>query len=122
MRAKEAVDALIELLRDELWDVRRAVVISLGKIRDPRAVEPLIETLKSGLLIRFEAARSLIQIGGEAVPRLISLLETNDLDIDVKVKAAEALGLIGDERAVEPLVELLNDSDSSVRMFHQRLL
>ncbi len=115
MKAREAIDVLVKLLKDESWDVRRAAAIALGKIKDPKAVEPLIETLKSELLIRFEAARSLIQIGYEAVPELISVLKADNVDIDVKVKAAEALGLIGDERAVESLVKLLNDPNGSVR-------
>ena len=33
----------------------------------------------------------------------------------VRLHAAEALGKIGDERAVEPLIEALNDEDASVR-------
>jgi len=47
------------------------------------------------------------------VPGLISLLNTSDLD--VKIKAAEALGLIGYERAVDNLVGLLDDPEQGVR-------
>ncbi len=111
--AREAVDALINLLRDDSWDVRRVAAISLGKIKDPKAVKPLVEALKSDRLIRFEAARALIQIGEDAVPELIPLLQIDD--IDVRMKAAEIFGLIGDEGAVEPLIQLLNDHDQGIR-------
>ena len=38
-----------------------------------------------------------------------------DKDSDVREEAAEALGEIGDDRAVEPLTKALKDEDSSVR-------
>lgn len=59
----------------------------------------MAETLKSGHTIRFEAARALIQIGGEAVENLVDLL--SHADEDGRIKAAGALGMIGDEKAVE---------------------
>jgi len=41
-----AVKPLIEKLKNGDWKVRIKAVIALGKIRDPQAVEPLIERLK----------------------------------------------------------------------------
>jgi len=113
LKAREAVDGLIALLRDEFWEVRRAAAIALGKVKDPKAIEPLAEALKSELMIRFEAARSLIQLGSDAVESLSHLL--SDDDPDVRIKAAEALGLIGDESASEALATCLNDADAGVR-------
>ena len=113
LKSREAVEQLISLLKDDSWEVRRAAAIALGKIKDAKAVKPLAEALKSELMIRFEAARALIQIGSEAVESLVNLLSHED--DDVRTKAAEALGMIGDERAVESLSKCLNDDDAGVR-------
>jgi hypothetical protein len=113
----------------------------LGKIRDPRAVEPLVAVLKDvdyGVrenaakalgkdavepLIatlkdpdpnaRISAAKALAEIGPEAVEPLIAALE--DPNPDARFLAADALGKIKDPRAVEPLVAVLKDADYGVR-------
>ncbi|WP_269851110.1 HEAT repeat domain-containing protein [Methanosarcina horonobensis] len=40
-----------------------------------------------------------------------------DNDPKVRARAAEALGRIGDKRAIGPLTETLNDEDERVRLF-----
>ena len=42
----QATDSLIVTLKDEDKDVREAAVNALGCLKDPRAIEPLIEALK----------------------------------------------------------------------------
>ena len=42
---KEAVESFIKALMDENTTVRKEAAYALGKIKDERAVEPLIETL-----------------------------------------------------------------------------
>jgi ankyrin repeat protein len=46
MRDPRAVEPLIEALKDEDFDLRRAAAVALGNIKDPRAVEPLINFLE----------------------------------------------------------------------------
>jgi hypothetical protein len=46
------------------------------------------------------------------VPKLISAL--NDSDSNIREKAAEALGVINDQQAVEPLIKALNDGEGPV--------
>jgi len=41
-----AVELLLQALKDENRDIRRIITEILGAIRDSRAVEPLIQTLK----------------------------------------------------------------------------
>ena len=43
-------------------------------------------------------------------------------DFDVRVKAAEALGNIGDKRAVEPLMDTLKDENRDVRKEAEKAL
>ncbi len=64
--------------------------------------------------IRWAAASALARIGAAAVEPLIAALD--DKDSVVRLRAAWALGRIGDERAVGKLVSTLRDGDWSVRM------
>jgi HEAT repeat protein len=74
---RPSVEILIEYLEDEDWVVREAAADLLGKIGDVRAVEPLMERLRT------------------------------DRDTGVKEYAVKGLGLIGDARPVEMLVEVI---------------
>ncbi len=63
--------------------------------------------------VRAGAMRGLVTIGGPAVPACISLL--HDDDWRVRYRVAEALGLIGDDRAHAPFIAALNDRKDHVR-------
>lgn len=79
---------LIESLKTEEWSVRRGAVAALRDKKDRRAAK-------------------------RAVEPLIHALE--DEAYDVRYLAAQALGEIGDNRAVGPLIKLLKDEDELVR-------
>jgi len=85
-------------------------------LKDPRAVEPLIETLKDkNLSVRFAAAAALGELGD---PRAVELLieALKDKDLRVRFEAALALGVSEDPRAVGPLIEAaLKDEEGLVR-------
>jgi HEAT repeat protein len=84
MLGTQALDELLELLRDSEWNVRGFAAESLGRLKDARAVDPLL------LLLRQESTQS------------------------TRIKVIEALGSIGDERALEELDRLLGGSDMAV--------
>lgn len=69
---------------------------------------------------RFEAAEALISAGSSAVEPLISALKFDNWK--VRGNAAWALGKIGDARAVNGLVEALNDDVPEVRATAGRAL
>lgn len=93
------------------------VPIALGKIRDPRAVEPLIRVVKNKKMlakIRQTAVMALGEIGDRrAVEPLIEAL--SDPDQDIRENAAEALGQLKDKRAVAPLLRVLRGGAFEVR-------
>ncbi|HHT9109043.1 MAG TPA: HEAT repeat domain-containing protein, partial [Candidatus Wunengus sp. YC64] len=87
---------------------------ALGKIKDARAVEPLIAALKDEYqYVRKWTAYALGEIkDARAVEPLIAALK--DEYQYVREGAAEALGKIKDARAVEPLIAALKDEHSDV--------
>lgn len=115
-----AVEPLIAALNHRKADVTAAAARALGRIRDMRAVEPLIDILQIEYYgIRYPqwagAAEALGELGDpRAVDPLISRLQVMR-DWRVRMAAAKALGKIGDSRAVEPLVDRLDDGRSQVR-------
>jgi HEAT repeat protein len=115
MKEGHDVQGLIRALHNPEVNIQYEAAEALGMIRDPAAVQPLIEALTgdpySG--VRWKAAEALARIGKPAVEPLIAVLRHPD--DDVRWKAAIALGDIGDERAIEPLIELLSDEDRFVK-------
>jgi HEAT repeat protein len=109
----KAINALIEVISDNDKEVADAAIRSLGKPNLTRAINPLISMLGDEKLGR-AAGISLTFIGPAAVAPLISSLE--DLDKNIRKRAAAALGLLKDDSAVKPLITLLStDSESKVR-------
>ena len=108
-------DSLIGALDDKNWKVRLEAIDSLGKRKDPRAVKPLIKALTSTTYYTQpeHAAKALVNIGAPAVEELCAVLE-NPHSIG-RFYAAWALGEIGDNRAVEPLLNSLHDEWIRVR-------
>ncbi len=114
-----AVPALIEALRDDDVEVRRAATQSLDQLQDPRAVAALIAALKdSDAEVRKTAAWALGELGDRrAVEPLIGALK--DENAEVRQSAAHSLGELSDPRAAGALLEMLKDSSADVR--HQSL-
>jgi len=111
----DEIDRLINQLENKNWRMRYEATQSLGKKKDPRAVEPLITTLKDkSWPVRYEAAEALGKIGDpRAVESLITALK--DAYWPVQWGAAQALGEIKDPRAVEPLITALKARKRPVR-------
>jgi HEAT repeat protein len=93
-------------------DLRDEIIEALVR-HGSATVELLITQLKSeDLEIRRSAVVALGRIGDSvATPALVETLTDESLAID----AANALGQIGDARAVDGLVNLIGDTDASVR-------
>lgn len=90
LQDKSVASRLVDMLKDESSDVREATIEALGKLGDPCATEPLINVLLHDT-----------QQGLFSNPRS---------------KAAVALAVIGDERAISPLGQALRDNKDYVRL------
>ena len=96
---------------DDLWmkkyriGTQAAAIQTLGLLKAEAAVQPLIKELANEEL-QSNALAALIEMRGVAVPLMLDALK-NGTD-EVRIKIADALGAIGDRRAIAPLIEALN--------------
>ena len=120
-------------------DTQHAAAGALGEMGDPRAVEPLVRSLRNPEISFYNEYRDLAskygfrgyrfmsdetrraavlalgKLGEAAVEPLITVL--NDRSINWRGSregAAEALGQIGGPRAIEPLIKVLGDPDTDL--------
>jgi HEAT repeat protein len=115
MKDAHDIRGLVRLLNHSDPDIQYHALEALGVIGDASAVEHLITVLKHDEMsgVRWKAAEALATIGAPSVGPLIGALEHPDGD--VRWKAAIALGEIGDQRAIEPLIRQLSDTDRFVK-------
>jgi HEAT repeat protein len=117
-----AVPYLIAALKDSSTNIhfhhfRGSAAISLGRLKDRRAVQPLITALRDADSdVRFSAAMALGQLeDARAVEPLIAALQ--DPERPVREMAASSLSSLRDPRAAEPLLRALRDPAPDVRRF-----
>lgn len=109
-----SVKPLLKSLEDKDWKIRWYASEILGKIGDERAVAGLIETLGDGNSgVRSKSMVALVEIGEPSVDLLTNALSNENWQI--RSQAAEALGVIGLKKSVEPLIKTLKDVNSWVR-------
>ncbi len=103
---KEVAKKLVPLLRSEEASLRNISIEILEEIGE-EAIDTLVSLLRDkDHDIRKFACDSLGDIASpKATPYLITVL--NDVNINVACAAAEALGKIGNKRAIEPLTKAL---------------
>lgn len=112
----QAVAPLItSLSNDEIGGIRGMAAEALGRLKDKRAMEPLLAALNDPeRLVRWRAAEALGRLGdGQAVDPLIALLKNGDTY--ARQLAARVLSILGDRRALAPLIATLDDEDVYVR-------
>ncbi|MDO4717449.1 MAG: HEAT repeat domain-containing protein [Propionibacteriaceae bacterium] len=112
--AEEVFRPLLTALSDEDPAVRAAAADALGALANPRALEPLISALTDrGPAVRQAVSDALETMSEVAVPPLIGALRAGHDDL--RVRAAEVLGRIGDLRATDPLVEVARTPNERLR-------
>jgi len=93
---------------------RKHAIYLLGMTGNPDCVELFIRALGDPeKAVRAQATRALADAGEPASDRLITLL--GDPDWKIRYRAAEALGMMKERRAVSPLIGLLSDEKDHVR-------
>jgi len=101
---REAVGALVHALGDRDVNVCHGAAEALGKIGDRAALLPLLELLKGDFWLQYAAITAISAMRDfRAVPHLLNLLDNELLAGTVM----QALGEIGDPRALFPLCNIL---------------
>jgi len=117
----DAVAEQIAALKDEDWAIREEAATILGRLRDPRAVAPLVLMLRDGdRAVRDAATGALLAIGEPAVTTLGTCL--SDPVLTVQELASSVLATIADGRVLAPLVKALKSPDWIVRMHAAKAL
>ncbi len=106
---------------DDLWmkkyriGTQSAAIKALGLLQTEAGVQPLVSELANEEL-QADALAALVDMRNVAVPFLIDALK-NAAD-EIRVQVADALGQIGDRRAIDPLIEALKtDPHKEVKAF-----
>lgn len=124
-----SIDPVLNCLHHEDADLRCDTARTLGKIKETKAVQPLIDSLAndSESDVRIMATESLGMIGSpKAVDTLITALLAEETDMpidddnefdwdpqwDIQLHAARALGKIKDPKSIDPLVKLLKEEEA----------
>jgi HEAT repeat protein len=110
--SEQVVDILIEKLRDPDPNKRLYATFALGRISDPKEIQPLIDVLSSKE-IGWLAAQALVNIGEPAISPLLEALFSEDQTR--RLYATYALGQIGDPRAGRGLLRMFGDESSLIR-------
>ena len=117
----DAVAEQIAALKDEDWAIREEAAMILGRLRDPRAVVPLVSVLRDGdRAVRDAATGALLAIGEPAVMTLGACLA--DPVLTVQELASSVLAAIADVRVLGPLIKALKSPDWIVRMHAAKAL
>jgi HEAT repeat protein len=117
---KRAVKPLIAALRGAGSGTTENIAMALGKLKDPRAVEPLIGVMLH-LLDKDAAREAIVALGELRDPRALEpLIDTVTgrirMDTEMRREAVVALAKLKDPRAVEPLIVALNENDEQLRL------
>ncbi len=110
----EAALPLINILeKDEYQNVQRAAAEALGKLKDKRAIAPLIKKLDSPHpLVRHYAVSALKNFNdGLIIERLLGVLSKPDEAIDIRHQAALSLGEINNKLAEPELLKIFQAAD-----------
>jgi HEAT repeat protein len=93
---------------------RKHAIYMLSMTGNPACTDLFIRGIRDPeKAVRAQATLALARIGQPASDRLIDLL--GDPDWKVRYRAAEALGLMKENKAIEPLIKLLSDEKDHVR-------
>ena len=123
---ERTVPLLLELLRDEMPEMRRTAAESLGKIGDPRAADSILSLKHDpAAIVREASVLAMGRVKPTATDGVVALL-TQALEDPVESVRQAAVVAIGEiepgTRLLQPVVGLLRSSDATIRRAAVRAL
>jgi HEAT repeat protein len=107
------IHVIANLLSDKELQVAEAAAWSLGHLKAPASIKPLVKALKSANGPHKAAALALVAIGPASIKPVIKVLTSKNQA--TLVHAAWVLEKIGGWESVGPLIKLLKSKDQNVR-------
>ena len=110
---QQAITALINTLKTDTNPyVREKAVEALGVSENDQVIEALIAAFGDPeLKVRKKARETVLTIGKPAADALLQVLKAVDTELLIRQGVVNVIGQMGDQRAVESLLEELNNKD-----------
>lgn len=108
------IPLLLEFIHDPDNMVRKHAILALGDIRSASSIPALVQQLADMDMSR-HAFVSLLKFGRQALPWLHRHMVKN-YTVDIRVRLIDLIGKIGDRKSVDPLLDLLEDPNSAIRL------
>ena len=106
-----AVDALIQALNQ--YGYNNKIVEALGKLGDPRAVQPIIRNLTYSPEDMPSAAYALVKLGDKGIEAIFKIINEGGYPFEVE-PAAEVLSEIKDIKYLDTIIEFLSYENNRV--------
>lgn len=117
-----AVPALLTLLNSPDFHEIQSAAMILGKIGDPRAVEPLLHLALGSSHARAQAAWALRMLHNpEVAAAVIAVALDREEDPARRLAAAKSLGDMRERAAIEPLLRIYDDLSEDPQLRHKIL-
>ncbi|NCB37798.1 MAG: hypothetical protein EOM80_03435 [Erysipelotrichia bacterium] len=114
IESPDLIDPLILALRDDSEWVRTYAAISLGQTGDPRSIIPLIRSFSDrNTEVHRCVVASFTKLGDKVYKEIVKCIEGDD--IELRRNAAVAIAEMREERGVDHVIILMEDTDESVR-------
>ena len=105
---------ILSAMEDKDYMVRKNAIIVLGDVRDLSTIPPLAHQLLDMEMSRF-AFEALLKYGKMALPWLHRLI-TKNFPSELRVRVIDLIGKIADNKSVNPLLELLDETSPEIRL------
>ena len=109
-----ALDHFLHALKSDNKKIREQVTGYLGKMGDPKAIEPIKRLLEDDSLDVRKSA--IIALGAMGDPESLNLIRSSIEDPSLRMAAVEALGLFGGDEAFDILLGLTGREDLNIKI------
>lgn len=115
---ERAAKVLLDILQSSDENLKFFVASALGNVGDMQAIPSLTQLYRStkNMSVKAEVALALGKLHDKhVIPFLIALLKDSSEDENRRKDAAEVLGDLREQEAIQPLIEVLNDKSSLIK-------